>query len=123
MSAAGSKYLRFLGVATVAAALATGLVPAEWRQPARVALLAAVVLQAPLGWWLIETIGTPRFLGAWMAGMLARLGLVGVMGLIVVPAAGMRPEAVLVPLVAWLMVFVVLEGVVLMIQHSRVEIR
>lgn len=123
MVAAGSKYLRLLGAATAVAALAVELLPADWRQPVRVALLAAVVLQAPLGWWLVETVGTPRFLVAWTAGMLARLTLVGVMGLIVVPATGMRAEAVLLPLVTLLMAFVVLEGVVLMIQHSRVEIR
>lgn len=122
---AGLRYaLALLLVAAVAAALIALLAGGRegW-----LALGLAAVVQAPLGWWLVESVGKPRFLGVWVTGMLARLALVGVMGLGIVPLLHLRAAAVLVPLVLLLTVFVLLEGVVLMgqhsVQHSRVEIR
>ena len=43
--------------------------------------------------------------------------------LALVPALGLRADGLLIPLALLLMVFVLLEGVVLMVQHSRVETR
>jgi hypothetical protein len=119
----GRAYLGAVGTVSAAAALVIALLPVGGRTEAWTALAASLAIQAPLGWWLVRSVGTPRFLSVWGMGMLARLGLVGVMGLMVVPLTGMRAEPVLIPLVALLIAFVMLEGVVLMIQHSRVEIR
>ena len=72
-------------------------------------------------------VGKPRFLAVWVTGMLVRLALVGVAGIVIVPLMHLRPAAMLVPLALLLTVFVLLEGVVLMgqhsVQHSRVGIR
>jgi hypothetical protein len=68
-------------------------------------------------------VGRPAFLLVWVLGMLGRLALIGGAGFVLVPALGLRAEGLLVPLALLLMVFVLLEGVVLMVQHSRVEIR
>ena len=120
---AGRRYALGLTLVALVAAAVTVLLPEAGRREARVALLLALAVQAPLGWWLVESVGTPRFLAVWVMGMLARLGLVGIAGLVLVPALGFRAEALLIPLALLLMVFVLLEGVVLMVQHSRVETR
>jgi hypothetical protein len=51
--------------------------------------------------------------------MLVRLALVGVTAVVVVPLLHLRPAAVLLPLVLLLMVFVLLEGLVLMGRQIR----
>ena len=43
------------------------------------------LVQAPLGWWHVRTLGTGRFQLVWGAGMLIRLLSVGVTALILVP--------------------------------------
>ena len=35
-----------------------------------------LVLQTPLGWWAIQSIGTERFMAVWTLGMLVRLAVV-----------------------------------------------
>jgi hypothetical protein len=120
---AGRRYALGLTVVALLGAAVTLLLPEAGRREARVALLLALAVQAPLGWWLVESVGTPRFLAVWVMGMLARLGLVGLAGLVLVPALGVRAEGLLIPLALLLMAFVLLEGVVLMVQHSRVETR
>ena len=120
---AGRRYALGLTLVALLAAAVTGFLPEALRREARIALVLALAVQAPLGWWLVESVGTPRFLGVWVMGMLARLALVGIAGLVLVPALGFRAEGLLIPLALLLMVFVLLEGVVLMVQHSRVETR
>ena len=120
---AGRRYLVLAAGLTGLAAAIIALLALTLRAAGWLALGCAAVTQVALGWWLVESVGRPRFFGAWVAGMLARLALVGVVGLVVVPAGGWDPEPVLVALVALMMMFVLLEGAVLMIQRSRVEIR
>ena len=120
---AGRRYALGLLLVALLAAAVTVLLPAVVRREARFALLLALVVQVPLGWWLVETVGTSRMPAVWVAGMLARLGLVALAGLALVPALGLRADGLLIPLALLLMVFVLLEGVVLMVQHSRVETR
>ena len=120
---AGRRYAVGLLLTALVAAGVTVLLPAAVRREARIALLLALAVQVPLGWWLVESVGTSRMPAVWVAGMLARLGLVALAGLVLVPALGLRADGMLVPLALLLMVFVLLEGVVLMMQHSRVESR
>ena len=118
----GARYAAGVaGTAAVAAAIIAAL-PGAGRE-AWLALALALAIQVPLGVWLVGSVGRPSFLAAWVAGMLGRLVLVGVAGLAVVPALGLRAAGLLVPLALLLMVFVLLEGVVLMMQHSRVGMR
>lgn len=120
---AGRRYALGLVLVTLLGAAVTVLLPVAVRQEARLALVLALAVQAPLGWWLVESVGTSRMPAVWVVGMLARLGLVALAGLVLVPALGLRAEGLLIPLALLLMVFVLLEGVVLMLQHSRVETR
>lgn len=120
---AGRRYALGLGLVALGAAAVTVLLPDGVRREARLALVLALVVQAPLGWWLVESVGTSRMPAVWVVGMLTRLGLVALAALVLVPALGLRAEGLLIPLALLLMVFVLLEGVVLMVQHSRVETR
>jgi hypothetical protein len=120
---AGRRYALGLGLVALGAAAVTVLLPDGVRREARLALVLALVVQAPLGWWLVESVGTSRMPAVWVVGMLTRLGLVALAAMVLVPALGLRAEGLLIPLALLLMVFVLLEGVVLMVQHSRVETR
>ena len=120
---AGGRYALGLVLVALLGAAVTALLPDAFRRGASLALLLALVVQAPLGWWLVQSVGTSRMPAVWVVGMLARLGLVALAGLVLVPALGLRAEGLLIPLALLLMVFVLLEGVVLMVQHSRVETR
>ena len=122
---AGRRYiLGLLLLATAAAGLMALLAGGAERW---LALGVAVLVQGPLGWWVVQSVGKPRFLAVWVTGMLVRLAVVGVAGIVIVPLMHLRPAAMLVPLALLLTVFVLLEGVVLMgqhsVQHSRVGIR
>ena len=102
-----------LGVSLVAltAALLTLLVPAAARPSAWAALGAATVVQGPLGWWLVSAARTERFLLVWALGIGARLALVTVAGLVLVPRLALDLAPTLVTLVAVLMGFVMVEGI------------
>jgi hypothetical protein len=119
---AGRRYAIGLAVTAATAAALITLLPGGRQEP-WVALGLALGVQAPLGWWLVQSVGRPAFLLVWVLGMLGRLALIGVAALVLVPALGLRAEGLLIPLALLLMVFVLLEGVVLMVQHSRAEIR
>jgi hypothetical protein len=99
------------------------LVPAARGTPSLVALLVGSVVQAPLGWFLVRSVKTPRFLGVWVIGILARFALLAVMALVVFP--GLRwpltPGLLILAGVLVLMLFV--EALVVWLQQSRVEAR
>lgn len=83
-------------------------------RPVWVALGLAVVVQAPLGWWLARTLGTRRFLLAWAAGMAARVAVVVLAAFVVLPALGVPLGAGLLSLVGFLMALLGVELFVVM---------
>jgi hypothetical protein len=93
-------------VLTIATAL---LVPVTARTAVWVALAIALVVQAPLGWWLIRNLGTERFLLAWAGGILARFATLALAGLVIVPRLGVAMAPTLFALVAILMALVAVE--------------
>ncbi|HEU4700134.1 MAG TPA: hypothetical protein VFS40_13205 [Gemmatimonadales bacterium] len=120
-AAAGRRYLAGLALIGGAAGVAGALLPGPQAAGLRLALLVALAVQAPLGWWLVRSVGTPRFLAAWMAGMGARLGLVGLTAFVLVPQTGRPAAPTLVSLVALLFAFLALESIVVMLEHSQAE--
>jgi hypothetical protein len=101
-------------VATVAAA-ALGLsfvLPPDEGPGFRLALGMALVVQGPLGWWLVRAIRTERFLRVWATGIAARLTVVAVCALVIAPQLGLALEPTLFTLVGVLMSFVVVEALV-----------
>ena len=88
------------------------------RGPLLAALAAALVVQGPLGWWLIRSIGTRRFLAAYSIGLGSRVGLLGIAALVVLPRVRWPLETVLIPLAVLLIALLAVEGLVLMLSPS-----
>lgn len=120
---AGARYLAGTAVIALAAMAAGAVVPGSWRPGWWLALGIALVVQAPLGWWLMRSIGTERFLAVWVLGILARLVTVGLTGLVIVPALGWPAAPALLALAGFLVASLALEGVVSALQHSRAPVR
>ena len=112
MTALG-RYL--VGVATIAAAT-LGLsfaLPPDDGPGTRLALGIALVVQGPLGWWLVRALGTERFLLVWATGIATRLLVVAACAVVIAPRLQLALEPTLFALVGVLMGFVVVEAVVL----------
>lgn len=118
MSLAG-RYLA--GVAVIATAAAGAVLAAPEAIRAEVGWGAGVglLLQAPLGWWALRAIGTERFLAVWALGMLVRFTVVGLAGLVVVPALGRSAGPMLFSMVGVLVALLLVEGITALREHSR----
>jgi hypothetical protein len=112
-------YLAGVGLVAIAGLALMFLVPAWVRVEVAVGLLVGLILQAPLGWWTLRSVGTPRFLLVWGFGMLARLGLVALAGLVVLPALGRASGPTLGAMVGVLVALLLVEGVTAMLGFSR----
>ena len=108
---AGGRYVLGATLVAVVAAGLTQLVAAGTRPGVWAAVLTGIVVQGPLGWWLVRAAGTERFLLAWAVGMGARLALLAVAGLVIVPRLGFDMAATLLALVGVLISFVMVEGI------------
>ena len=119
----GRRYLA--GVAMVAAggAVLVALVPAADRMAVGWGLLVGLVLQTPLGWWALRSIGTDRFMAVWGLGMLVRLAVVLIAGLVVLPVLERRAGSMLGAMVGVLVALLLVEGVTALREHSREDER
>ena len=100
-----------LGVALVA--------PAAVREEIAAGFLIGLLVQAPLGWWTLRSIGTEKFQVVWVGGMLLRLGLVGLAALVLSKQNHWEPGALLMTLVATLLMLLLVEAVTAAQVHSR----
>jgi hypothetical protein len=109
---AGRRYL--VGVTTVAAAalLLSLIVAPDARTGLWLATALALIVQGPLGWWVVRAIGTERLQLIWAIGIAARFALVAGCGLLVAPRLGLALAPLLFPLVGVLVCFLVVEAVV-----------
>jgi hypothetical protein len=120
----GRRYLAAVGgVAAGAVALAGLTASAADRTSAWWGVGVGLVLQTPLGWWAIQSIGTERFLPVWVLGMLVRLTVVVIAGLVVLPALGPRADVMLGAMVGVLVALLAVEGVTAFREHSREDRR
>ena len=119
----GRRYLA--GVAMVAAggAVLVALVAAADRMAVGWGLLVGLVLQTPLGWWALRSIGTDRFMAVWGLGMLVRLAVVLIAGLVVLPVLERRAGSMLGAMVGVLVALLLVEGVTALREHSREDER
>jgi hypothetical protein len=111
----GGIFLLFMGVVAFA--------PPGWRPGLWLALGLAMSVQIPLGTWLLASLGTDRFLPVWVLGMLTRLALIGVAGLVLFPAFHWPAAPGLITLVLLLMASLALEGFVLLLEFREVGAR
>jgi heme A synthase len=93
-------------------------VPGDVRDEVLGSFLIAVAIQAPLGWWTVRSIGTPRFQLVWSVGMLIRLAVLTLAGVALVPALGWRIGPALGTLVAVMVGLLLVEAVTAAREHS-----
>jgi hypothetical protein len=115
---AGRRYLLGLAGVAVLGGCLVALTAAPSR--AQVAWGAAVgfVVQAPLGWWAVQSLGTERFIVIWGIGLLARLMVVAVVAMAIVPMLGWNPGPTLGALVTVLVTLLFVEGITAWKEHS-----
>jgi hypothetical protein len=119
----GRRYLAGVVMVAAGGAVLTALVPARDRMAVGWGVLVGLVLQTPLGWWAIRSIGTDRFMAVWGLGMLVRLAVVLVAGLAVIPVLGGRAGLMLGAMVGVLVALLLVEGVTALREHSREDER
>src|SRR5207245_6882982 len=85
----GRRYL--VGVIAVAAAalFLSFVLPRDARTGVWLATVLALLVQGPLGWWVVRAIGTERLQLIWAIGIAARFALVAAAGVVVAPRLGL----------------------------------
>ena len=117
------RYLLGVAVVAAAAAVAVLIVPAAIRPEVIWGAGTGIVLQVPLGWWALRSLGTDHFMVSWGLGMLVRFTVVGVAGLAVLPATGRSPGPMLGTMVGVLVALLFVEGLTAAREHSREDER
>jgi hypothetical protein len=115
----GRRYLAGVMLVAAGGGVLTAMLPRDVRLGVASGVVIGVVLQAPLGWWVVRSIGTARFMAVWGLGMLTRLSLVAVVSAVALSALGARAAVVLVALVGVLVALLAVEGVTALREHSR----
>lgn len=110
-----------LALVVVAVTVAVGIwmTPEADQTAVWVGLMAAIMVQGPLGWWVISSIGSRRFVVTWGLSLLARLALIGLLAFVVVPAAGLSATPLLITAVSVLAALLLVEGTVALLELSR----
>ncbi len=106
---AGGRYFTGLLVVATAGLAAVSAVSPDIRREVAWGVGIALLVQAPLGWWTVRSIGTDRFQLVWVLGMVIRLALVAMAGLYLVPELRWELVATLAALVATMLVLLVVE--------------
>lgn len=119
----GRRYLAGVMLVAAGGAGLVALVPPGHRLQVGWGIVVGLLLQAPLGWWTVRSIGTDRFMAVWALGMLTRLTLIAVVGLAVLPVLGARAGAMLGAMVGVLLALLMVEGLTALGEHSREDER
>jgi hypothetical protein len=119
----GLRYLTGVTMVAAGGVVVAAVVPAEVRAVVGWGVVVGLVLQTPLGWWAIRSIGTDRFMAVWGLGMLVRLTVVAVVGFAVLPVLGRRAGSMLGSMVGVLVALLLVEGVTALREHSREDQR
>ena len=118
-----ARYLSGLLVVAAVGLVAVVAVSPDIRREVAWGIGLALLVQAPLGWWTVRSIGTERFQLVWVLGMVIRLALVAIAGLILVPELRWEPLAMLVALVATMLVLLVVEVVAVLGNNPMIKAR
>ena len=117
----GAWYLGGLGLAAAIGAIALSVAPPAIRDDLAGSIAVGFLVQAPLGWWHVRTLGTERFQLVWGAGMLIRLLSVGVTALILVPAFRWQLGAALAGLLGTIAILLFVEVLAVMRKSSGIN--
>jgi heme A synthase len=120
---ARSRYLIGLLVVAVTGLVAVFAVSPDIRREVALGIGLGLLVQAPLGWWMVRSLGTDRFQLAWALGMVIRLAAVAVAGLLLVPTLRWEMLATLAALVATLLVLLVVEVLTILGKNSEIKAR
>jgi hypothetical protein len=113
------RYIAGVAAVGVAALGLMVVVPAGWRPSMAWGLGTGLLLQAPLGWWTLRSIGSDSFLMVWVLGILVRLAVVAIAAFALIPALGDAAAPMLVTMVGILVALLLVEGTVAMREQSR----
>ena len=122
MTAGGRYASGLLVVAAIGLGVVLSVSPQVRREVAW-GIGVALAVQAPLGWWTVKSIGTERFQLVWVLGMVIRLALVAVAGLILVPELRWELVATLGALVATMLVLLVVEVLAVLGKNPEIKAR
>ena len=122
MTARG-RYLSGLLVVAALGLVAVLAVSPNIRREVGSGIGLGLLIQAPLGWWTVKSVGTERFQLVWVLGMVIRLVMVAVAGLILVPQLRWEMVATLAALVATMLVLLVVELVTVLGKNSEIKVR
>jgi hypothetical protein len=120
---AAKRYLAGLAAVAVGGALVALLVGPDLRNEVVVGVFLGLLVQAPLGWWTVRSLGAERFQLIWVLGMVFRLGVVALTGLVLAPEFGWRTVPTVAALVATLLVLLLVEAVTALRAQSGIEER
>jgi heme A synthase len=117
------RYLAGVAIVAAGGAGAVLAVPAADRVEVGLGVLIGLLLQAPLGWWALRSLGTEQFMLVWGLGMLFRFTVLALAGLAVLPVLGVQPGPTLLAMVGILVALLLVEGAAAVRQHSREDER
>ncbi len=120
---AGGRYASGLLVVAIIGLVAVLTVSSHIRREVAWGIGLALAVQAPLGWWTVRSIGTDRFQLVWVMGMVIRLMLVALAGLVLVPELRWELIATLAAIVATMLVLLVVEVVTVLGKNSEIKAR
>ena len=119
----GGRYLSGLLLAAAMGLVAVFAVSPDIRREVAWGIGLGLLVQAPLGWWTVRSVGTERFQLVWVLGMVIRLAMVAVAGLILVPQLRWEMVATLAALVATMLVLLVVEVLTVLGKNSEIKAR
>jgi len=120
LSARG-PYLLGLLIVGLLGAVAAVIAPPSSRGEVGAGVLLALLVQAPLGWWTLRSIGTETFQLVWVGGMILRLAVVGLAAVGLARIYHWDASALLLTLVASLLALLLVEAVAAVREHSRLK--
>lgn len=117
----GAWYVGGLAVVAGAGAIVLAMAPSEIRNEVAGGMAVGFLVQAPLGWWHVRTLGTQRFQLVWGAGMAIRLASVGLTALVLVPLFGWQLAPALAALLGSIALLLFVEVLAVMRKSSGIN--
>jgi hypothetical protein len=102
-------------------AVAAAVAPPDPRNEVGAGVLLALLVQAPLGWWTLRSIGTEKFQLVWVGGMIIRMLVVALAALVLARVYRWDAGALLLTLVVTLLALLLVEAVTAVREHSRLK--